>query len=84
MHGGISYDAGAELVALSPVEEILRRGQRAGECRAFDPRVMAAVIQRAVDGLPFLLQTQSPGIDPAAYASGVITLFGLATRRSRG
>ena len=58
MHGGISYDTGAELVALSPVEEILRRGQQAGEFRAFDPRVMAAVIQRAVDGLPFLLQTQ--------------------------
>ena len=81
MNGGISYDADTELVALSPVEQILRRGQQAGEFRGFDTRVMAAVIQRAVDGLPFLLQTH-PDIDPAAYASEVIALFSLATRSS--
>ena len=79
MNGGISYDADTDLVVLSPAEEILRRGQQAGEFREFDTRVMAAVIQRAVDGLPFLLQTH-PDIDPAGYAREVITLFSLATR----
>ena len=37
MHGGISYDAGAELVALSPVEEILRRRQQAGSVAPSTP-----------------------------------------------
>jgi len=77
--GGISYTPGTELVALSPVEEMLRAGQSAGEFREFDTRVMAAVIQRAVDGLPFLLETH-PDIDPDAYADELITTFTLATR----
>jgi hypothetical protein len=47
MNGGIRYDPGTELVVLSPVEEILRAGQKAGEFRDFDAQVMAAVIQRA-------------------------------------
>jgi len=47
----------------------------------FDTRVMAAVIQRAVDGLPFLLATY-PNIDVDAYAREVVTLFELATRRT--
>jgi AcrR family transcriptional regulator len=77
--GGISYTPGTELVALSPVEEMLRAGQSAGEFREFDTRVMAAVIQRAVDGLPFLLETH-PDIDPGAYADELVTTFTLVTR----
>jgi AcrR family transcriptional regulator len=81
LHGGMTYDAETELVTLSPVEEILRGGQQAAEFRAFDPRVMAAVIQRAIDGVPFLLETH-PDIDLDAYAAELVTMFGLATRGS--
>ena len=80
-NGGFSYDGGTELVVLSPVETILRDGQSGGEFRDFDPRVMAAVIQRAIDGVPFLLETQ-PDMDLGAYAAELVTTFGLATRRS--
>jgi len=41
--------------------------------------VMATLIQRAVDGLPFLLAAR-PDLDVAAYAAEVVTTFGLATR----
>src|ERR1700760_4621804 len=53
--GGFDYDAGQDRVAKSPVEQILRAGQASGEFRVFDVTVMATMIQRAVDGLPFLL-----------------------------
>lgn len=79
MNGGIDYTPGTELVVLSPVEEILRAGQSAGQFRQFDVRVMAAVIQRAIDGVPFLLETH-PGIDLAGYADELVTTFTLATR----
>lgn len=79
LNGGFRYEPGTDLVVLSPVEDILRTGQRAGEFRAFDPRVMAAVIQRAIDGLPFLLETH-PDLDLDSYASELVTTFGLATR----
>jgi AcrR family transcriptional regulator len=79
MNGGIRYEPGTELVVLSPVEGILRSGQEAGEFRDFDPRVMAAVIQRAIDGLPFLLETH-PDISLDAYAGELATTFALATR----
>ncbi len=81
MHGALAYDEETELVVTSPVEEILRRGQEAGEFRTFDTRIMATAIQRAVDGLPFLLATH-PDIDVAAYAGEIVTLFALATRRT--
>jgi AcrR family transcriptional regulator len=79
LNGGFRYEPGTELVVLSPVEDILRAGQRADEFRAFDPRVMATVIQRAIDGLPFLLETY-PDLDLDSYARELVTTFGLATR----
>ncbi len=75
MNGGIHYDSGTELVVLSPIEQILSK------FRDFDTRVMAAVIQRAVDGLPFLLEAH-PDLDVGTYARELVTTFGLATRRS--
>jgi len=79
LNGSLPYDTDTERAALSPVEEILRAGQRSGEFRAFDPTVMATMIQRAVDGLPFLLAAR-PDLDVAAYAAEVVTTFELATR----
>ncbi len=81
LNGGIHYDATMELVVTSPVEQLLHWGQESGDFRAFDTRVMASVIQRAIDGLPFLLET-APDLDLDAYAREVATLFDLATRRT--
>lgn len=78
--GGFSYDAGSELVTVSPVEQILTKGQNDGEFRDFDTTVMATLIQRSVEGLPFLL-TSHPDLDPTAYAREVVTTFDLATRK---
>lgn len=81
LHGGLHYDETTELTVVSPVEDLLRQGQDSGEFRQFDTRVMAVVIQRAVDGLPFLLATY-PDVDVDAYAREVCTSFDLATRRT--
>jgi AcrR family transcriptional regulator len=62
------------------LEAILRQGQQAGEFRDFDARVMAATVQRAVEGLPLQLDGD-PDLDCAAYAAELVTLFELATRR---
>ncbi|KAA2258154.1 TetR family transcriptional regulator [Solihabitans fulvus] len=77
--GGRSYDAASDRDALGHVQEILRAGQASGEFREFDTFVMAATIQRSVDGLPFLLQTK-PDLDLRGYAEELVTLFDLATR----
>jgi AcrR family transcriptional regulator len=80
--GGFPYDASSEQAALSPVAQILRGGQESGEFRRFDPTVMATLVQRAVDGLPFLLDAD-PRVDPIAYGAEVATAFDLATRAGR-
>lgn len=64
---------------LSQLERILEEGQRQGEFREFDPKVMATTIQRSVETVPFALQTE-PGLDCAAYAHELVELFGRATR----
>ncbi len=63
----------------SHLEEMLLAGQRAGEMRPFDVRVMAATVQRAVEGVPFQLQSE-PDLDCAAYAVELVDLFDRATR----
>jgi AcrR family transcriptional regulator len=78
--GGLHYDADRDIAVISPLEAILRSGQDSGEFRDFDARVMAVAIQRAVDGLPFLLESV-PDLDCAAYAHELVTLFQLGTRR---
>jgi AcrR family transcriptional regulator len=80
LHGGLPYDSDDDAVVIGHVEAILRRGQLDGEFRAFDARVVAAAVQRAVEGLPFLLQS-TPDLDCARYASELVTLFDLGTRR---
>ena len=64
---------------VSHLERILKDGQERGEMRAFDLRVMAATIQRAVETVPFQLQTD-PDLDCAAYARELVELFDRATR----
>jgi AcrR family transcriptional regulator len=82
INGGLAYGPNADQAVLSPIEEILRDGQRSGEFRSFDPKVMATLIQRAVDGLPFLLAAE-PDLDVQAYGAEVAKVFDLATRASR-
>jgi AcrR family transcriptional regulator len=77
--GGFRYDAAAESHVVSPLEEILRQGQRDGQFRPFDTTVMATLIQRAVDGLPFMLAA-NPDLDTDSFANEVATTFELATR----
>jgi AcrR family transcriptional regulator len=79
LHGGVTYGPADEQAAISPLEEILHAGQADGAFRTFDPTIMAALVQRAVDGFPLLLATR-PDLDPAAYAAEVISVFDRATR----
>jgi AcrR family transcriptional regulator len=80
--GSGSYDAATdEPRARAPLEDLLTAGQECGELRDFDVFVMASTIQRALDGLPYLLRS-APGLDLDRYADELVTLFDLATRRS--
>lgn len=81
LSGGLHYDAGTEESVIGHVEAILRQGQDDGEFREFDPRVVATAVQRAVEGLPYLLESV-PDLDCAAYGRELVTLFELGTRRS--
>src|ERR671917_274307 len=81
LHGGVQYGPAEEHAATSPLEQILRAGQASGVFRAFDPTIMAALVQRSVDGFPLLLASR-PDLDPGAYAAEVTTAFDLATRAS--
>ncbi|MET3807878.1 AcrR family transcriptional regulator [Nakamurella sp. UYEF19] len=81
LNGGLHYDATTDQSVVGHVETILRQGQAGGEFREFDARVMATAVQRAVEGLPFLLES-TPDLDCAAYGRELVTLFELGTRRS--
>jgi AcrR family transcriptional regulator len=82
INGGFEYGTEDERAALSPIEQILVAGQAAREFRDFDINVMASLVQRAIDGLPFLLASQ-PELDIAAYSREVCNVFDLATRRQQ-
>lgn len=76
-----SYDTDSERRATAGLEEILRAGQQNGEFRTFDVLVMATTIQRALDGLPFLLRTY-PDLDLDRHAEELVILFDLATHKT--
>jgi AcrR family transcriptional regulator len=74
-----SYDNDDDERVIGTVEQILRRGQADGIFRAFDPFIMGSLVQRSVDGLPFLLETR-PDLDLGAYAEELVETFDIATR----
>lgn len=78
--GGLPAGTGADDAVPGHLEAILRRGQADGEFRAFDPRVMAIAVQRAVEALPFVLESE-PDLDCTAFGHELVTLFDRATRR---
>ena len=82
LSGGLHYDSSADQPVVSAIERILSQGQSAGEFRDFDPLVLAVTIQRAVEGLPFLLESH-PDLDLRRYAQELVTMFELATRREQ-
>lgn len=62
------------------LEELLRAGQRSGEFRRFNTRVMALTIIQAIDGVPPLL-AREPDLDVKLHAKELATVFALATRK---
>ncbi|MBV9563719.1 MAG: TetR family transcriptional regulator [Bradyrhizobium sp.] len=60
--------------------ELLRAGQRSGEFRRFNTRVMALTIIHAIDAVPFLL-AREPGLEVKLHAKELAMIFALATRR---
>jgi AcrR family transcriptional regulator len=78
--GKLRYGAATEKPVLTALEALLRKGQQEGAFRAFDPRVMAITIRRAIDALPPLL-IADPDLDVDGYARELVTLIDRATRR---
>ncbi|GAA2841569.1 TetR family transcriptional regulator [Crossiella cryophila] len=63
---------------LAGLAELLRDGQRRGEFREFDPRVLALAIRSVRDGVLRRLAVE-PELDLAACAVEVVRMFELAT-----
>ncbi|MFC4591182.1 TetR/AcrR family transcriptional regulator [Sphaerisporangium corydalis] len=77
--GGPGPYAAQHRTALEDVERVLAWGQKTGEFRRFDPRVMAIAIRGAVDAVPAELIVD-PDLDLDGLARELTTLFTLATR----
>ncbi len=65
---------------VADLEELLRAGQKSGEFRRFNMRVMALTILQAIDGVPPLL-AREPNLDLKPHAKELATIFALATGR---
>jgi hypothetical protein len=76
--GGLPPEAAAQQAAASrsgtPLEGLLRHGQSTGAFRSFDVASVAAAIQRAIEGLPFMLAAE-PGLDSDRYAAELVELY---------
>jgi TetR/AcrR family fatty acid metabolism transcriptional regulator len=66
--------------AVGELEEMLRRGQKAGEFRDFSPHVMAVTIRNAIDAVPSMLASERK-LDFESFARELATTFELATRK---
>jgi len=62
------------------LEDLLRAGQRSGEFRRFNTRVLALTIIQAIDAVPALL-LREPSLDVKLHARELATVFALATRK---
>jgi TetR/AcrR family fatty acid metabolism transcriptional regulator len=78
--GSMAIGPTARAERVADLEELLRTGQRSGEFRRFNTRVMALTIIQAIDGIPPLL-TREPGLDVKLHAKELATVFALATRK---
>jgi len=78
--GKLRYGGTSEEWILTALEALLRQGQEDGEFRAFDLRVMAVTIRRAIDAVAPLFAAY-PNLDTDLYARELVTLFDQATRK---
>ncbi|MGU3437724.1 TetR/AcrR family transcriptional regulator [Actinomycetes bacterium M1A6_2h] len=78
--GWSTYGADEETAVMSPIQQILVDGQKAGEFTDFDTDIMAATVQRSLDGIAYLLRTH-PDLDLDHYADELVSTFRRATRR---
>jgi AcrR family transcriptional regulator len=78
--GKLRYSGTTQEWILTALEALLRQGQEEGEFRAFDLRVMAVTIRRAIDAVAPLLAAH-PNLDTDSYARELVTLFDRATRK---
>ncbi|GAB3742710.1 TetR/AcrR family transcriptional regulator [Microlunatus parietis] len=74
-----AHQADPQGQVMSHLHGLLRRGQEQGEFRSFDPLVIAAMVQRTLEGLTRLLD--HPDVDLPHYAEELATAVDLATRR---
>ena len=58
----------------TPLEGLLRHGQATGDFRTFHVETVAGAIQRAIEGLPFMLAAQ-PDLDCTRYAAELVELY---------
>jgi AcrR family transcriptional regulator len=65
---------------LDAIEQLLRTGQRAGEFRDFDTRVLAVAVLALRNAVAGRLSAQ-PDLDLEPYRQELVTLITLATRR---
>ena len=77
--GRSKFDPASEEPIFAPLVEMLEQGQRDGEFRAFDTRVMALAIRRLVDATATELVVR-PDTDIDRYIAAAVDLFDHATR----
>jgi AcrR family transcriptional regulator len=76
----LTHDASVYGTSLTPLQEILERGQRAGEFRDFTTRTMAMTIRASIDAIGPQLSV-IPDLDLDAYAEDLVSLFRHATEK---
>lgn len=77
--GALRVDPAIEEPRQKGFRGILEWGQRTGEFRPFDVRVMMVTIIEALDVIPSLLAAE-PGLNLSAYGQTLVELFDHATR----
>ncbi|WP_152365874.1 TetR/AcrR family transcriptional regulator [Microlunatus speluncae] len=78
-----TQQADPQRTVMAHLQDLLRRGQDRGEFRDFDPLVIAALVQRSLEGLIRLLDS-TPDTDLTRYADELVIAIDLATRRGTG
>jgi AcrR family transcriptional regulator len=67
-------DLAMQEAAIAPLQDILRRGQEAGEFGEFDVRSMALMIRGTTEMIPPYLDAY-PGLDTEAYGRDLVLFF---------
>lgn len=76
----LTHDASVYGASLSPLQDILERGQRAGQFRDFNTRTMAMTIRAAIDAIGPQVSV-IPDLDLDGYAADLVDLFRHAIRK---